>query len=117
MQTLTRIGTIAQYPLIAWLVLMLIVAGFDLPSAWNAQSCGTPGAGPNCYPWTTEGPSGDFWNYASKRLYLASGMFDALVAAAALATWPLFAKDRRFIVILIAILLIYTTRFWLPSIV
>ena len=73
---------------IEWALIVIFALGLlgiliDLPSAWQANPC-SPNDPSHCYPWGAEGPAADYWNYASKRHYLASSIFGASVASATL---------------------------------
>ena len=59
------------------------VVAIDLVSALGAQSCSSAAAGPNCYPWGTEGPTAGSWRYQGKATYFMSGIV--------LSTFPLIA--------------------------
>jgi hypothetical protein len=57
----------------------------------GAKACSQPQAGLGCYPWGTEGPAGDFWNYANKNVYLTSLLVDLGILAVAIVA-PFFAR-------------------------
>jgi hypothetical protein len=102
--------------LIGLLVLFLAMTVLDLPYAWHAQPCSIERSS-GCYPWGAEGPSAGSWSYASKRIYLVSSVFDAIVSFAALVGALLLPQGRRIFALLVGAALIYLSGYFLPLIV
>ena len=78
----------AVFSLIAFVTLI------DFMTAIGAQACGTPGAGPNCYPWGAEGPVAGDWHYASKENYIFGGAVVVALAGIVLGTMVLSRPNR-----------------------
>jgi hypothetical protein len=102
--------------LIGLLVLVLAMNVFDLFYAWHAQPCSIERSS-GCYPWGAEGPSAGSWSYASKKIYLVSSVFDAIVSCAALVGALLLPQGRRIFALLVGAALIYLSGYFLPLIV
>ena len=64
--------------------LVSLLFAWDLLMAVNAEACGAPGAGSDCYPWGAEGHVAGVWSYESKANYLISGASFILATAIAL---------------------------------
>ena len=117
MIALRRAVVVFEWVLIGLFVLVLTMVLFDLPSAWNAQPCSVKSITPDCYPWGFEGPAGGSWNYASKKNYLVTSVFAAIVSCTALVSTLVLPQGRRIFVLLIGMALIYLSDFFLPLIV
>ncbi len=72
------------------LVLAVALLIHDLAEAFGATSCSVSSV-QDCYPWGREGPSGDFWHYASREAYLASGLAGVVVLLLAFVV-PFFVR-------------------------
>jgi hypothetical protein len=117
MELARKVVVICEWVLISFFGLFLLILVFDLPSAWNAQACRIQ-ITPNCYPWGGEGPAADAgWSYASKRNYLASGIYSLAVLSVTLGPAFFFQPGRRLPVLLFAVVLFYLGDHLLPRIV
>lgn len=66
---------VIKFKLASTLGVLLLCAGLaflllDILSAAAAVPCSSIAAGPDCYPWGTEGPAPGRWSYESKSNYL-----------------------------------------------
>jgi hypothetical protein len=105
-----------EWLLVGLFALILMVHLLDLPSAWHAQPCSIDRSS-GCYPWGAEGPASEFWNYGSKRIYLASSIFDAILSCVVLVSAFVLPQGRRIFALLIGGALFYLSRFFLPLVV
>ena len=78
---------------LAGLLSMLVAA--DFVTALGSQPCGSPDAGPDCYPWGAEGPAAEFALYQSKQAYLVSGAVQIVAAVTALGAMAASREKRR----------------------
>jgi hypothetical protein len=108
---------IIEWLLVGFFALILTLGLLDLPSAWHGQPCSVqPSSG--CYPWGgTEGPASGLWNYASKRIYLVSSVFDAILSCAVLVSAFVLPQGQRIFALLIGGALFYLSGFFLPLVV
>jgi hypothetical protein len=105
-----RIIVSVEWVLIAYFLIHLVFMLFDLPSALQAQPCGSTSAEQSCYPWGSDGPSGEYWNYRSKLIYLTSEIFEIVVVALGLiGTW-LLPPGRRVLALMSVIALTWLSE-------
>jgi hypothetical protein len=95
-----RAAVFAEWLLIVLFAFILLAILVDLPMAWNAQPCSVPPVSHDCYPWGTEGPAGEHWNYGSKQTYLASSIVSAVLICAAFSGAFFVSAGRRILVLL-----------------
>jgi hypothetical protein len=111
-----RLLGFVEWALILFFSIVFLMLVIDLPGAWNAEPC-WPHASQDCYPWGSEGPvAGGGWSYASKRNYLASGIFVALLTSVTLLVTFLVSRAKRVVVLMAGLALLYLGELLLPRV-
>ena len=114
MTAFRRAVIVGEWILIGGFAFLLVFLLLDLPSAWFAQPCSIRPSVPNCYPWGSEGPAADAWNYSSKHTYLASVFYDLGAIAIGLSALIWLSAGRRILVLLAALTLLCADRYIVP---
>ena len=118
MVTVRRVVIICEWMLLTLFGLLLLMLIFELPFAWDAHACSDPPIGrQGCYPWGGQGPAADAgWGYASKRNYLASGLYSLAVTTVAFGLTFLVRAGRRLLVLVPVLLLLRNAEFILKPV-